>query len=114
MIFSLYFFRDNGIVIGVTCWQWVAELVLTILAATILIIKGKNRAIGHGVVVFVAGFSYIILPAFYLLADQQFRNDFDKKGLWRAIVNSLTGGPRLTDILRDGKKNNQKKILPIV
>ena len=99
--------------IGVTCWQWVAELALTILATTIHIIKGKNRAIEHGMVLFVSGFSYIILPAFYLMADQQFRNDFDKKGLWRAIVNSLTGGPRLTNVLSPGKKKNQNKILPI-
>ena len=100
--------------IGVTFWQWVAELALTIFAATILIIQGKNRALGHGVVLFVSGFSFVILPAFFLLADQQFRNDFDKKGLWQAIVNSLTGGPRLTDILRSGKNNNQRRILPIV
>ena len=100
--------------IGVTFWQWVAELALTIFATTILIIQGKNRALGHGVVLFVSGFSFIILPAFFLLADQQFRNDFDKKGLWRAIVNSLSGGPRLTDILRNGKKNNQRNILPTV
>ena len=65
--------------IGVTCWQWVAELALTIFATTILIIQGKNRALGHGVVLFVSGFSFVILPAFFLLADQQFRNDFDKR-----------------------------------
>ena len=100
--------------IGVTFWQWVAELALTIFATTILIIQGKNRALGHGVVLFVSGFSFVILPAFFLLADQQFRNDFDKKGLWQAIVNSLSGGPRLTDILRNGNKNNQRKFLPIV
>ena len=99
---------------GVTFWQWVAELALHIFATTILIVQGKNRALGHGVVVFVSGFSFVILPAFFLMADQQFRNDFDKKGLRRAIVNSLTGGPRITDILRNGKNSNQKKILPIV
>ena len=73
-----------------TFWQWVAELALTILATIIHIIKGKNRAIEHGMTLFVSGFSYVILPAFYLMADQQFRNEFDKKGLWRAIVNSFT------------------------
>ena len=76
--------------IGVTCWQWVAELALTILTTIILTIMGKNRAIAHGMMLFVSGFSYVILPAFYLMAHQQFRNDFDKNGLWRAIVNSLT------------------------
>ena len=100
--------------IGVTFWQWVAELALHIFATTILIVQGKNRALGHGVVVFVSGFSFVILPAFFLMADQQFRNDFDKKGLRRAIVNSLTGGPRITDILRNGKNNNHKEIVPIV
>ena len=43
--------------IGVTCWQWVMELALTILASIIHIIKGKNRAIEHGMTLFVAGFS---------------------------------------------------------
>ena len=100
--------------IGVTFWQWVAELALHIFATTILIVQGKNRALGHGVVVFVSGFSFVILPAFFLMADQQFRNDFDKKGLRRAIVNSLTGGPRITDILRNGKNDNHKEIVPIV
>ena len=76
--------------IGVTCWQWVAELALTILYTIIHIIMGKNRAIAHGMMLFVSGFSYVVLPAFYLMADQQFRNDFDKNGLWRAIVNLLT------------------------
>ena len=76
--------------IGVTCWQWVAELALTILSTIIHIIKGKNRSIEHGMTLFGSGFSYVILPAFYLMADQQFRNDFDKNGLWRAIVNLLT------------------------
>ena len=112
--FSIQFFRDNGIVIGVTCWQWVAELALTILATIIHIIRGKNRAIEHGMTLFASGFSYVILPAFYLMADRKFRYDFDKKGFWRAIVNSLAGGPRLTNVLIPGKKKNQKKILPIV
>ena len=79
--------------IGVTCWQWVAELALTILATIIHIIRGKNRAIEHGMTLFASGFSYVILPAFYLMADRKFRNDFDKKGFWRAIVNSLAGVP---------------------
>ena len=92
LLFST-FFRKNGIVIRVTCWQWVMELALTILASFLHIFKGKNRAIEHGLTLFAAGFSYVILPAFYLMADQQFRNDFDKKGLFKAIINSFTGGP---------------------
>ena len=114
LVSSLQFFRDNGIVIGVTCWQWVMELALTILVTIFHFMRGKNRVIEHGMFLFASGFSYVFLPAFYLMADQQFRNDFDKKGLWQAIVNSLIGGPRLTDILRNGNKNNQRKFLPIV
>ena len=96
--------------IGMTCWQWVMELAMTFLATIIHIIKGKNRAIEYGMTLFVSGFSYVVLPSFYLMADQQFRNDFDKKGLLRAIVNLLTGGPRLTN--SSGKNQKIKKILP--
>ena len=75
--------------IGVTLWQWVMELALTILALIIHVIKGKNRAIEHGMTLFVAGFSYVILPAFYLMADQQFRNNLEKSGLFKAIINAF-------------------------
>ena len=106
-LFSLQFFRDNGIVIGVTCWQWVMELALTIFATIFHFMRGKNRVIEHGMFLFASGFSYVILPAFYLMADQQFRNDFDKKGLFKAILNSFTSGPWLTSILSPGE--NPKK-----
>ena len=75
--------------IGVTCWQWVMELALMILASIIHIIKGKNRAIEHGMVLFVSGFTYVILPTFYLTADQQFRNNLEKSGLFKAIINTF-------------------------
>ena len=75
--------------IGVTFWQWVMELALTILASIIHVIKGKNRAIEHGMTLFVAGFSYVILPAFYLMADQQFRNNLEKSGLFKAIIKAF-------------------------
>ena len=75
--------------IGVTLWQWVMELALTILALIIHVIKGKNRAIEHGMTLFVAGFSYVILPAFYLMADQKFRNNLEKSGLFKAIINAF-------------------------
>ena len=89
LLFST-FFRKNGIVIRVTCWQWVMELALTILASFLHIIKGKNRAIEHGLTLFAAGFSYVILPAFYLMADQQFRNNLEKSGLFKAIIKVFT------------------------
>jgi H+/gluconate symporter-like permease len=76
-------------VIGVTCGQWVMELALTILVSIIHTIKGKNRAIEHAMTLFVAGFSYVILPAFYLMADQQFRNNLEKSGLYKAIINAF-------------------------
>ena len=92
-----------------TCWQWVAELALTILATIIHIIRGKNRAIEHGMTLFASGFSYVILPAFYLMADRKFRNDLDRKGFWRAIVNSLAGGPQLTNVEKEIEKRKIKR-----
>ena len=92
------FFRNNGIVIGVTCWQWVMELALMILVSIIHIIKGKNRAIEHGMVLFVSGFTYVILPTFYLMADQQFRNNLEKSGLCKAIINAFKQNQDTNDI----------------
>ena len=84
--------------IRVTCWQWVMELALTILASFLHIIKGKNRAIEHGMTLFVAGFSYVILPAFYLMADQKFRNNLEKSGLYKAIINAFKQNQDTNDI----------------
>ena len=84
--------------IGVTCWQWFMELALTILVLIIHLINGKNRAIEHGMGLFVAGFSATILPAFYLMADQQFRNDLEKNGLYKAIINAFKQNQDTNDI----------------
>ena len=84
--------------IGVTCWQWIMELALTILVSIIHFINGKNRAIEHGMGVFVAGFSSIVLPAFYLMADQKFRNDLEKSGLCKAIINAFKQNQDTNDI----------------
>ena len=65
------------------------ELALTILASFLHIFKGKKRAIEHGMTLFAAGFSYVILPAFYLMADQQFRNNLEKSGLFKAIIKAF-------------------------
>ena len=84
--------------IGVTCWQWVMELALMILVSIIHIIKGKNRVIEHGMVLFLSGFTYVILPTFYLMADQQFRNDLEKNGLYKAIINAFKQNQDANDI----------------
>ena len=47
-LFQLFFlYRDEGIVIAVTIWQWIAELVVSILGGIIFVNHGENRLVDH-------------------------------------------------------------------
>ena len=72
--------------IAVTAWQWIMELVIVILIKFLLIIEGENRALDHFIILICAFFFFVIEPAFYLLADIEFRIAFKEKGLMKAIM----------------------------
>ena len=75
--------------IAVTLWQWIMELVIVILIAILKIIQGDNRTLDHFIALFCAFFFFVIEPAFYLLADIEFRKAFDEKGFKKAIMLAL-------------------------
>ena len=89
-LFQFFFCRDEGIVIAVTIWQWIAELVVTILGGIISVNHGENRIVDHFMLFSIIWIVHVVLPAFFLLADSQFRRSLQEKGFIRAIIEALT------------------------
>ena len=89
-LFQFFFCRDEGIVIAVTIWQWIAELVVTILGGIISVNHGENRIVDHFMLFSIIWIVHVVLPAFFLLADSQFRRSLQEKGFIRAIFEALT------------------------
>ena len=85
-----FFYRDEGIVIAVTIWQWIAELGVSILGGIIFFNHGENRIVDHFMVFLFIWIVHVVLPAFVLLADNQFRRSLQEKGFMRAIIEALT------------------------
>ena len=75
--------------IAVTFWQWIMELLIVILIGILWIIQGENRTLDHFIVLVCALFFFVIEPAFYLLADKEFRRAFEEKGLKKAVMLAL-------------------------
>ena len=90
LFFNFFFCRDEGIVIAVTIWQWIAELVVTILGGIISVNHGENRIVDHFMLFSIIWIVHVVLPAFFLLADSQFRRALQEKGFIRAIIEALT------------------------
>ena len=59
------------------------------LIILVSLFKGSNRVAEHSVTLFLAFFSYVVLPSFYLMADGQFRRDFLEKGLLKALYRAF-------------------------
>jgi hypothetical protein len=77
-------------VIAVTIWQWIAELGVTFLAVIIFFNHGENRIVDHFMIFLLIWIVHVVLPAFVLLADSQFRRSLQEKGFIRAIIEALT------------------------
>ena len=75
--------------ITVSLWQWIVELLIVILIAILRIIQGENKALDHFIVLVCAFFFFVIEPAFYLLADVEFRRALEEKGLKKAVIFAL-------------------------
>ena len=76
--------------LAVTFWQWIAELVTFLLGAIMFIVHGEHRIVDHFMAFLIIWVVHVILPAFYLLADCQFRRSLGQKGLVKAIVEAIT------------------------
>lgn len=83
--------RDDGIVIAVTFWQWIAEITLqVILGVPRLFLQGENLILEQFYGFSLCMLQYTILPSFYLLADTRFRRSLDEKGFLKAIKSAIT------------------------
>ena len=89
MFFFSYQNRDDGIVIGITFWQWIVEIIISGILAFLHMIRGENRALEHFVVLFLSMISYVFFPAFLFLADNQFRRKLEEKGFKTALMSAL-------------------------
>ena len=76
--------------LAVTIWQWIAESVTFLLGGILFIVNGENRIVDHFMAFLIIWIVHVILPAFYLLADCQFRRSLEQKGLAKAIVEAMT------------------------
>ena len=76
--------------LAVTIWQWIAESVTFLLGGIMFIFHGKHRIADHFMAFLIIWIVHVILPAFYLLADCQFRRSLEQKGLVKAIVEAIT------------------------
>ena len=76
--------------IAVTIWQWIAELVVSILGGIVFVNHGENRIVDHFMLFLIIWIVHVVLPAFVLLADSQFRRSLQEKGFIRAIIKALT------------------------
>ena len=81
---SLFFFRDDGIVIGITVWQWIGEVIFNLIAITVVARQGGNRYADHFFSLFTIWFGNIILLP-YFMACAEFRRDFEAYGLNKAL-----------------------------
>ena len=62
---SLFFFRDDGIVIGITLWQWIGEVLFNLIAITVVARQGGNRYADHFFSLFTIWFGNIILLPYF-------------------------------------------------
>ena len=76
--------------IAITIWQWIAEVVVSILGGIISFNMGENRIVDHFMLFLIIWIVHVVLPAFVLLADNQFRRSLQEKGFIRAIIEALT------------------------
>ena len=72
---SLFFFRDDGIVIGITLWQWIGEVLFNLIAITVVARQGGNRYADHFFSLFTIWFGNIILLP-YLMACAEISTRF--------------------------------------
>ena len=74
---------------ALTFWQWIMETIIAALIGIAHFAQGGNRAFDHFLLLFLAWFYYVPAPAFYLMADSDFRGALDKKGFLKAIIMAL-------------------------
>ena len=89
----------------------------TIIAALIGIAhfaQGGNRAFDHFLLLFLAWFYYVPAPAFYLMADSDFRGALDKKGFLKAIIMALKQDYQIqSELVRPASQPSHSQPMPV-
>ena len=93
IIYYLFIYRNDGIIISISVWQVIVEAIfnITYIAWNIFLQSTiNNLGISKvSITLFLIFFSYIILPSFYFLADQKFRSALKESGIMKAIWSAL-------------------------
>ena len=84
------FFRDDGIVIAITFWQWFVEFVFNLLLIGLMVGLGANRKVDHFLALFSVWFGTSAVPSFYFMACAEFRRDLETYGLLKAFWTAIT------------------------
>lgn len=79
-----------GIVINISILQWIVEVGVYIFSLLYLyFVAGKNSVLDKFFTLFMSAFTVIVLPAFYLNGDIEFRTDLAINGYLTALKNAL-------------------------
>ena len=79
-----------GIVINISILQWIVEVAVYIFCLFYMFfVAGLNSDLDRFFMLFLAGFTSIVLPAFYLNGDIEFRTDLARNGYLNALKNAL-------------------------
>ena len=79
-----FYFSDDGIVIAISIWQCLLEILTNCIIMSI-VIKDQNFVMLEFLLLMTYFFNYVIFPSFYLLADSRFRKVLTQKGSLKAI-----------------------------
>jgi hypothetical protein len=89
-------FRNDGIVIAITFWQWLVEFIFNLFVIGLIKGAGANRQVDHFMAIFSFWFGTSVIPAFYIMACAEFRRNLETVGLvkafWLAFTNSWNTG----------------------
>jgi hypothetical protein len=83
-------FRNDGIVTAISVWQLVIELVMSI--GILIYVKNflhQSMFLDQLFAIFNSAIQFVVMPAFFILADQKFRNSVKVHGgfiaIWRIV-----------------------------
>ena len=78
-------FRNDGIVIAITFWQWLVEFIFNLMVIGVIAGSGGNRKVDHFATIFGFILGMVVIPSFYLMACAEFRRDLEIFGLVKAL-----------------------------
>ena len=79
-----------GIVINISILQWIVEVAVYIFSlAYLFFVAGQNSDLDKFFTLFITAFTIIVLPAFYLNGEAEFRMELAKNGYFTALKNAL-------------------------